>query len=173
MSISTLKNAIKDIVDFPQPGIIFKDITPILLSAPLFSAAIDGMCLPYHGGGPEKIVGVEARGFIFAAAMASRLNCGFVPIRKKGKLPRQILAQSYQLEYGQQILEIHQDSIQPGEEIVLVDDILATGGTARASASLIEQLKGKIISIDFFIELSTLAGREKISDYKVQSLIQN
>ena len=173
MNISTLKDAVKNIVDFPKPGIIFKDITPILLSAQLFSAAIDGMCSPYYDGSPHKIVGVEARGFIFAAAMAARLNCGFVPIRKKGKLPRQILAQSYQLEYGQQTLELHQDSISPGDKIVLVDDILASGGTAHAAASLVEQLNGKIISIDFLIELSTLAGRKKISDYKVRSLIKD
>ncbi|MEE9451930.1 MAG: adenine phosphoribosyltransferase [Gammaproteobacteria bacterium] len=171
-NIEALRGAVKSIPDFPKAGIMFKDITPVLSSPELFSQSITMMCAPYQNKQVSKVIGIEARGFIFAVAMALQLNCGFIPIRKKGKLPREMVAQTYQLEYGEKTLELHCDSIQANEPVILVDDVLATGGTSSAAASLIEQLHGDIIGIEIFIELSKLSGRERLKSYNLHSLLQ-
>jgi adenine phosphoribosyltransferase len=162
-----LKAAIRDVPDFPKPGIIFKDITPILSDAALFKTAIDILCSRHAGKGIDKIAAIDARGFLFAGAMCDRLNVGLVPIRKKGKLPYKTFEQSYDLEYGSATLSIHQDAFKKGDRVVLIDDLLATGGTAAASAKLIEQAGGKVVEIDFLVELAFLNGRAKLGNYSV------
>ena len=162
-----LRTAIRDVPDFPKPGIIFKDITPILSDAALFKIAIDILCNRHNGKRIDKIAAIDARGFLFAGAMCDRLNVGLVPIRKKGKLPYKTFEQSYDLEYGSAALSIHQDAFKTGDRVVLVDDLLATGGTAAASASLIEKAGGKVVEIDFIVELAFLNGRAKLPNYSV------
>ena len=166
-----LANYIRDIKDFPQPGISYKDITPLLSNPAAFREAVaqlsNSLTLK-----PDKIVGVESRGFILGAALADRLGIGFVPIRKKGKLPSQTLQQEYNLEYGTDCLEIHQDAIQPGEKIVIHDDVLATGGTAAAACELVQQLGGEIIQVPFLIELTFLNGGEKFDQHAIFSLLK-
>lgn len=166
-----LRAAIRDVPDFPKPGIIFKDITPILGDAALFSASIDLLAETAQGAKIDKVVGVDARGFIFAAAVADRLNAGFVPIRKAGKLPWTTRGMAYTLEYGESVVEIHDDSIKEGENILLVDDLLATGGTASAAIKLLKALDAKLVSVSFLIELSFLKGRDKLDAPNIQSLI--
>jgi adenine phosphoribosyltransferase len=166
-SVERLKAAIRDVPDFPKPGIIFKDITPILANPMLFKTAIDLFVNRHRGKRVDKIAAIDARGFLFAGAMCDRLNKGLVPIRKKGKLPYKTFEQSYDLEYGSATLTIHQDAFKKGDHVVLVDDLLATGGTAAASAKLIEQAGGKVVEIDFMVELAFLNGREKLGDYTV------
>ena len=172
MPIETLKAALRDVHDFPQEGIVFKDITPILSCPNLFKLAIEQMSLGYETAGIDKIIGIDARGFIFGAAMASLLSCGFTPARKAGKLPWTTIQETYALEYGEATLELHADAVEKGEKVLIVDDLLATGGTAAAAANLVERLGGDIIGIQFFVELSFLPGREKLSGYPVKSLIQ-
>lgn len=167
MSVRNLKAAIRDIPDFPKPGIIFKDITPILKDPALFHSAIDLFARRHRGKGIRKIAVIDARGFLFGAALAYKLKAGVVPIRKKGKLPYQSYEESYDLEYGSATLSVHVDAFEPGEPVLLVDDLLATGGTALASARLIERAGGKVAEIDFLIELAFLGGREKLSTYNV------
>ncbi len=166
-----MKNFIRSIPDFPQKGILFRDITPLLQSGEEFQKAIV-LLREKCPRDIKTIVGVESRGFIFGAALAASLRIGFVPIRKKGKLPYTTEKITYQLEYGRETIEIHTDSIQEGEKVVLVDDLLATGGTAAASARLIEKLGGKIVKIIFLIELTALKGREKLKKYEIFSLIK-
>jgi adenine phosphoribosyltransferase len=165
MSIRNLKKAIRDVPDFPKPGIIFKDITPILNDPKLFRAAIDIFAKRHRDKGIRKIAVIDARGFLFGSALAYKLKAGVVPIRKKGKLPYQTYEESYDLEYGSATLAIHVDAFTPGEPVLLVDDLLATGGTALASAKLIERAGGKVEEIDFLIELGFLKGREKLGGY--------
>ena len=165
-----LRAAIRDVPDFPKPGITFKDITPILSDPGLFQAAIRLLAETAHGQAIDKIVGIDARGFIFAAAVADRLRCGFVPIRKRGKLPWRTREASYQLEYGEAVSEIHEDAVAPGEKILLVDDLLATGGTA-AAVRLLDQLHAEIVSVSFLIELTFLEGRKKLGDHLVTSIV--
>lgn len=172
MPVATLKSAVRDVPDFPQEGIIFKDITPILSSPDLFNLAIEQMLGDVCGSKIDKIVGIDARGFIFGSVMADRLKCGFVPVRKAGKLPSDSISESYFLEYGEATLELHKDAIQEGDSVLIVDDLLATGGTAKAAAALVERLGGKIHSISFFIELGFLPGRETLAGYPVNSLLQ-
>ncbi|MEI6166220.1 MAG: adenine phosphoribosyltransferase [bacterium] len=167
MSIRRLKAAIRDVPDFPQPGIIFKDITPILKDPKLFRAAVDLFAKRHRDKGIRKIAVIDARGFLFGSALAYKLKAGVVPIRKKGKLPYQTFEESYDLEYGSATLAIHVDAFTPGEPVVLVDDLLATGGTALASAKLIERAGGKVEEIDFLIELGFLNGREKLGGYNL------
>ena len=167
MNADQLKAAIRDVPDFPKPGIIFKDITPILGDPKLFRAAIDILLARYKGVKIDKIAAIDARGFLFGGAMADRLGVGIVPIRKKGKLPYKTYEQSYDLEYGSATLTIHQDAFKKGDKVVLVDDLLATGGTAAASAKLIEQAGGKVVGIDFVVELAFLSGRKKLAGYDV------
>jgi len=167
-----LRNAVRDVPDFPQPGILFKDITPVLADAWLLQMAIDGMAACFHGQRIDKVVGIDARGFIFGAMLAQRLHTGFVPARKKGKLPWQTIGVDYSLEYGTNSIELHKDAILPGENVILADDLLATGGTAGAVLDLIKQSGGNLLGSVFFIELAFLDGREKIAHHgPVHSII--
>jgi len=171
-AIDQLRSAIRDVPDFPQPGIIFKDITPVLGDAKLLSQAIDGMAEVVAGKHVDKVVGIDARGFIFGAMLAQKLGIGFVPARKKGKLPWKTRGLDYALEYGTASLEIHEDAITPGEDILLADDLLATGGTAGAALELMKQSGANIVASVFFIELGFLSGRDKVSGYgPVHSLL--
>ncbi len=169
--MQNLIDAIRNIPDFPVKGIQFKDITTMIKQGELFAQAVDYMYDPFRHEELEKIVAIEARGFIFGSALAYKLNVGFVPIRKPGKLPGECLVEEYDLEYGKDSIEIHKDAIRKGEKIFLVDDLLATGGTAAAACRLIEKLGGKIVGISFLIELLELKGRDLLKDYDVHSLI--
>src|SRR5580765_6161139 len=166
-----IEQAIRNIPDFPKPGIQLKDITPVLADARLFSGCIDLLTENFKPGSVDAVVGIDARGFIFAAAAAVRLEAGFVPVRKKGKLPYQTHEQDYALEYGSATVAMHVDALKPGSRVLLIDDLLATGGTAAAAAALVNRLGGKILEITFLIELSFLAGREKLKDYPIRSLV--
>ena len=166
-----LRQAIRNIPDFPQPGIQFKDITPVLADARLFAASIDRLTEGFRPGDVDAIIGIDARGFIFAAAAALKLQAGFVPIRKKGKLPYTTYEQQYALEYGTNTIAIHTDALQPGRRVLLIDDLLATGGTAAAAAQLLDKMGVKILCINFLIELSFLHGREKLRGREVTSVI--
>jgi len=170
-SISELTSSIRNIPDFPKPGIQFKDITPVLADARLFSGTIDLLTAGFKRGDVDSVVGIDARGFIFAAAAAVRLHAGFVPVRKKGKLPFETHEQSYALEYGEATVAIHTDAVKPGSRVLLIDDLLATGGTAEAAALLLQKVGAKILEAAFVIELSALEGRKKIRHCPVRSLI--
>lgn len=161
--LESIRSTIRDVPDFPKPGILFKDITPVLASPKLLAHAIDGMIEATGLAEVDKVVGIDARGFIFGALIAERLGAGFVPVRKKGKLPWQTRGIDYALEYGTNSVEMHLDAIAPGEKVLLADDLLATGGTAAAALHLIEQAGGRVLGSTFFIELSFLGGREKVS----------
>jgi len=169
---NALKEAIRDIPDFPKKGIIFKDITPILRDAKLFQTAIDLLAERHKGKKIDAVVGIDARGFIFSACVAMKLGAGLVPVRKKGKLPYKTEAVGYDLEYGSNILEMHVDALQKGDRVVIVDDLLATGGTAYATAGLVEKLGAKVVEIDFLIELAFLPGRAKLAKYPIYSAIR-
>ncbi len=170
--VERLKAAIRDVHGFPKAGIVFKDITPILGDGELFRGAIDLLCETAGGEKVDKIVGIDARGFIFAAAVADRLGVGFVPVRKKGKLPWKCKEAAYALEYGEAVVEIHEDAVKPGEKILLVDDLLATGGTAAAAVKLLSGLGADIVAVSFLIELSFLKGRDKLSSMSVKSILR-
>ena len=163
-AIEKLKGAIRDVPDFPKPGIVFKDITPLLGDPVLFPLIGYVLCEPVRDLGIEKVVGVDARGFIFATQVAERLNAGFVPVRKKGKLPYTTKAQAYALEYGEAEVEIHVDAVEPGQKVLIVDDLLATGGTAAAAKKLVEEVGGEVVAVSFLIELGFLGGREVLGD---------
>jgi adenine phosphoribosyltransferase len=171
VSPAELQRAIRNIPDFPQPGIQFKDITPVLADARLFRGCMDLLTANFQPGSVDAVVGIDARGFIFAAAAAVKLQAGFVPVRKKGKLPHSTYEQSYELEYGSNTIAIHVDAFEPGSRVLLVDDLLATGGTAAAAAALVQKAGGKILEISFFIELGFLKGREKLAGYPLRSLV--
>ncbi|MBN2590056.1 MAG: adenine phosphoribosyltransferase [Sedimentisphaerales bacterium] len=167
-----LKAHIREFPDWPKEGIIFRDITPILLNPRIFTAAIDALCANYyHSSEIEIVAAVESRGFIFGASIADRLGAGFVPIRKKGKLPGKVQSITYDLEYGTDTLEICCDAIEHGSGVLMVDDLLATGGTMYSACRLIERVGGKVAGISFLIELAYLKGREKLNDYKVTSVV--
>jgi adenine phosphoribosyltransferase len=166
-----LERAIRNVPDFPKPGIQFKDITPVLADARFFAGAIDLLTRRFQPGSVDVVVGIDARGFIFAAAAALRLQAGFIPVRKKGKLPYQTIEQDYALEYGHATVAIHTDAIKPGCRVLLVDDLLATGGTAAATAALVKKLGGEILEAGFLIELEFLKGREKLSGIPIHSLV--
>src|SRR6267154_23434 len=168
---SDIESAIRNIPDFPKPGIQFKDITPLLADARLFSGCIDLLTQDIKPGTVDAVVGIDARGFIFAAAAAVKLEAGFVPVRKKGKLPYQTHEEQYDLEYGTATVAVHVDALKPGSKVLLIDDLLATGGTAAAAAALVQKLGAKILEISFLIELSFLDGRQKLKDYPVRSLV--
>jgi len=169
--ITDLKTLIRDILDFPKKGIVFKDITPLLADPAGLSLAVEYMTQPFRDQHIDRVVGAESRGFIFATAVARNLSAGFIPIRKPGKLPSKVRSCTYELEYGTDTLEIHEDAIQPGQRILLVDDLLATGGTMQACCDLVEGLGGVIVGTMFLIELTFLKGREKLSKYPVSSVI--
>src|SRR5512136_1035103 len=166
-----IERAIRNIPDFPKPGIQFKDITPVLADARLFSGSIDLLTDQFKPGDVDAVVGIDARGFIFAAAAAVKLQAGFVPVRKKGKLPYRTHEQAYNLEYGTATVAVHVDALKPGSRVLLIDDLLATGGTAAAAAALVQKLGAQILEISFLIELSFLAGRQKLSQYPISSLV--
>ena len=170
-TLQRLRALIRDVPDFPQEGIVFKDITPLLADDDGFSSAIDLIVVRYGRGNVDKVVGIEARGFIVASPVAYHFGAGFVPVRKAGKLPWEAESQEYALEYGTAVLEIHKDSIAPGERVLIVDDVLATGGTAKATASLVERLGGKVVGIATLIELAFLKGRDNLGAYDFFSLI--
>jgi adenine phosphoribosyltransferase len=167
MTAEAIKAAIRDIPDFPKPGIVFKDITPILRDPALFGAAVGIFAERHRARTIHRIAAVESRGFLFGAALAHALGVGIVPIRKKGKLPYRTVEQTYDLEYGTATIEAHEDAFAPGESVLLIDDLLATGGTARAAADLIERLGARVLEIDFLIELSFLNGRARLAPHPV------
>ncbi len=167
-----LKKLIREVPDFPKPGILFYDITTLLRDREGLKGVIDGLRARYQGSGVDTVVGVEARGFIFAPALAYALGAGFIPVRKPKKLPGERVSLTYDLEYGQDTLEIHTGAIQPGQRVLVLDDLLATGGTAHATAQLVEQVGGKVVGLGFVIELTFLGGRKKLGDYDVFSLLQ-
>ena len=170
--VERLRAAIRDVDGFPKAGIVFKDITPILGDGGLFRGSIDLLCETAGGRKVDKVVGIDARGFIFAAAVADRLGVGFVPVRKKGKLPWRCVEAAYALEYGEAVVEIHEDAVKPGEKILLVDDLLATGGTAAAALKLLDGLGAEIVAVSFLIELSFLGGRGKLGSHEVKAILE-
>ena len=167
-----LKDIIRDIPDFPKKGIIFKDITPLLQHPEYFRYAVDILAEQLQTKKIDYIVGIESRGFIFSPTLAYKLKAGFVPVRKKGKLPYQTFEMAYELEYGEAVLEIHQDGLPKGSRVAIVDDLLATGGTAFATAKLVEKCGATVEKIAFLVELNFLAGRKKLSSYDVFSIVQ-
>ena len=166
-----IEQAIRNVPDFPKPGIQFKDITPVLADPRLFAATIDLLTDGFKPGSVDTVVGIDARGFIFAAAAAMKLRAGFVPVRKKGKLPYKTHEQDYALEYGSATVAMHVDALKPGARVLLIDDLLATGGTAAAAAALIKKLGAQILEVTFLIELKFLKGREKLKGYPVRSIV--
>jgi len=166
-----LKKTIRSISDFPKPGIVFRDITTLLQDPAALKEAVDRIAERFEGEKVDVVVGAEARGFIFGPAVAYKLGVGFIPIRKPGKLPYETISATYELEYGADIVEIHKDAVSPGQRVLMIDDLLATGGTMAASCELVEKLGGLIVACAFVIELSFLKGREKLPDYEVFSLV--
>ena len=166
-----LKSLIREVPDFPKPGILFYDITTLLKDPAGLRSVIDQLCNHYRGKGIETVFGIEARGFIFAPAVAYALNAGFVPVRKPQKLPAEVERVEYALEYGTDAIEVHRDAVKPGQSVLIVDDVLATGGTAAAAAKLVEKLGGKLAGLGFIIELDFLKGRQRLNGYDVTSLI--
>jgi adenine phosphoribosyltransferase len=171
MEVEQIQALIRDVPDFPEPGIVFRDITPVLADPIAFSTITDLIVVHFGRGNIDKVVGIEARGFILASPVAYHFGAGFVPIRKQGKLPWQTVAESYELEYGTASIELHTDGIRPGERVLIVDDVLATGGTAKAAASLVEQVGGKVYGIACVIELDFLHGRDKLTNHELFTLI--
>jgi len=167
-----LVNFIRDVPDFPKKGIVYKDITTLLKDKDAFKHTVDLMTEKYRSKKIDKVVGIESRGFIFAGVVAYQLGCGLVITRKPGKLPSDTISEEYELEYGTDLLEVHTDAIKKGDRVVIVDDLLATGGTARAVTELIERLNGKIEGLEFLIELMFLKGREKLGKYNIDSYIR-
>jgi len=171
VDIERLKSLVRDVPDFPQDGVIFKDITPLLADEMAFSTVIDLIVMHFGRGNVDKVVGIEARGFIIASPVAYHAGAGFVPVRKKDKLPWHTETAEYTLEYGSACLEIHKDAITPGERVLIVDDVLATGGTARATADLVERIGGKVVGVACLIELGFLKGRSQLEDYDLFTLL--
>jgi adenine phosphoribosyltransferase len=170
--MDSLKDKIRHVPDFPKAGILFYDITTLLQDPAGFRAAIDSLALPFTGQGIEMVVGIESRGFIFGATVADRIGAGFTPVRKPGKLPSQCVRASYDLEYGSSTLEMHDDAIRKGQRVLIVDDLLATGGTARATADLVKRLGGEVHALAFLIELVALNGRNKLAGEHVHSVLK-
>src|SRR5271154_1497062 len=166
-----IEAAIRNVPDFPKPGIQFKDITPVLADARLFAGTIDLLTEKFSPGSVDAVVGIDARGFIFAAAAALKLNAGFIPVRKKGKLPHQTHEQDYALEYGSATVAMHTDALKPDALVLLIDDLLATGGTSAAAIALMKKLNAQILEIGFLIELKFLSGREKLKDHPIRSIV--
>ena len=171
MDLDELRAKIRDIKDFPTEGILFKDITTLLKDGAAFRAVIDALAKRYTTSGVDVVVGIESRGFIFAGALAHQLNAGFVPVRKLGKLPAKTVQIEYELEYGRSALAIHEDAIAHGQRVLIVDDVLATGGTMAATIRLVEQLGGKVAGVAFLLELAFLEGRQKLGSYPIDALI--
>jgi len=167
-----LESFVRDVPDFPKPGIVFKDITPLLADAAALKGACDLLAEPFADAGVQKVVGIESRGFLFGTPVAERLGAGFVPIRKPGKLPAATVSQSYELEYGTDTIEIHADAVSPGEKVLMIDDLLATGGTMAAACELVDGLGAEIVGVAFVIELCFLSGRAKLPGRDVRSLVE-
>jgi adenine phosphoribosyltransferase len=172
VSADDLRAKIREIPDFPKPGILFYDITTMLKDAAAFKEAIDLLIEPYRDIKVDAVIGMESRGFIFSAPMATQLNAGFVPVRKLGKLPAETVSVEYALEYGTNTLEIHKDALEPGQRVLVVDDLLATGGTVIGTIELVRQLKAEVVGLAFLVELLFLKGRERLKDQQVHSVIQ-
>ncbi len=172
MDTAVLRSSIRDIPDFPKPGVMFKDITPLLAEPAAFSTAVDAIVVSFGRGTIDKVVGIEARGFIVAAPVAYHFGAGFVPLRKAGKLPYDTVAQTYDLEYGTETLEVHADAFAPGDRVLIVDDVLATGGTARAACDLVEHAGATVAGLAFVIELGFLGGGARLDGYPYTSLLQ-
>ncbi|MFV2197299.1 adenine phosphoribosyltransferase [Nocardiopsis sp. LOL_012] len=166
-----IRSRVRDVPDFPKPGIVFKDITPLLGDREAFGAAVRQLTEPFRDAGVDRVLGLEARGFIFGAPVALALGAGFVPARKPGKLPSETLGQAYDLEYGTATVEIHSDAIPRGGRVLVVDDVLATGGTGRAAVDLVRRAGGTVVGFSVLMELSVLAGREKLSDVELHTLL--
>jgi adenine phosphoribosyltransferase len=162
---------IRDVPDYPKPGIVFKDITPLLADHTAFATVVDAVVAYYGRGAIDKVVGIEARGFILAAPVAYHFGAGFVPVRKRGKLPSRTYEQSYELEYGTETIEMHQDAFQPAERVLVVDDVLATGGTARAATQLVRRAGAEVVGLSVLMELSFLNGRDKLADLDIHALV--
>ena len=171
MDVADLRRLVRDVPDFPEAGIVFKDITPLLADPLALSTVIDLVVVRFGRGNVDKVVGIEARGFILGAPVAYHFNAGFIPVRKQGKLPAAAEAEEYALEYGSSTLEIHADAVRPGERVLVVDDVLATGGTARAAANLVERVGGRVVGLAFLIELGFLKGREKLEGREIFALL--
>jgi adenine phosphoribosyltransferase len=167
-----LKGYVRDVPDFPQPGVVFKDITPLLADVVAFSSVIDLIVVAFGRGNMDKVCGIEARGFILASPVAYHAGAGFFPIRKEGKLPGETVSESYALEYGEATLEVHSDAVDPGDRVLIVDDVIATGGTAAAAARLVERLGGTVAGIACLIELEFLGGRKMLDGYDLFSLVR-
>jgi adenine phosphoribosyltransferase len=167
-----LKKLIREVPDFPKPGILFYDLTTLLKDQKGLHKVIDGLTERYQGQPIDKVVGIESRGFIFAPSLAYNLNAGFVPVRKKGKLPAETISASYQLEYGEDILEMHKDSIEQAQRVLIVDDLIATGGTAAATAQMVKQLGGEVVEFAFIVELEALKGSAKLGGHEVFSMLK-
>jgi adenine phosphoribosyltransferase len=172
VTAETLRAHIREVPDFPKPGILFYDITTLIKDADAFSEAIELMTEPFRDQPVDVVVGMESRGFIFSAPMALRMHAGFVPVRKLGKLPAETITVEYALEYGTNTLEIHRDAIGPGQRVLIVDDLLATGGTVLGTIDLVRQLKGEIVGLSFLVELGALKGRDRLSGYEIGSVIR-
>jgi adenine phosphoribosyltransferase len=172
MTVEELRAKIREIPDFPKPGILFYDITTLLKDPDAYRQAIDLMIDPYRDAGVDLVVGMESRGFIFSGPIAYQLHAGLVPVRKLGKLPAETVSVEYALEYGSNTLEIHKDAIGRGQRVLIVDDLLATGGTVRGTIELVERLQGQIVGLDFLVELLFLKGRERLREYTTTSVIQ-
>ena len=170
--MQALKDRIRHVPDFPKPGILFYDVTTLLRDPTGFRMAIDALSEPYHGQGISLVVGIESRGFILGAAVADRIGAGFIPVRKVGKLPHTTIRVSYSLEYGSDSLEMHSDAIEKGQTVLIVDDLLATGGTARATVDLVRQLGGRVHGVAFLIELVDLNGRAKLEGENIRAVLQ-
>jgi adenine phosphoribosyltransferase len=172
VSVDSLRTRIREIPDFPKPGILFYDITTLLKDADAFHEAVDLLTDPWRDQHVDLVVGMESRGFIFSAPMAYELDAGFVPVRKLGKLPAETVSVEYALEYGTNTLEVHKDAILPGQRVLIVDDLLATGGTVLGTIELVRQLKAEVVGLGFLVELLFLKGRERLDGYRIQSVIQ-
>jgi adenine phosphoribosyltransferase len=171
VTAAEIEHAIRNVPDFPKPGIQFKDITPVLAGARLFAGSIELLTENFKPGMVDAVVGIDARGFIFAAAAATKLHAGFVPVRKKGKLPYKTIEQDYALEYGHATVAMHTDALKPGARVLLIDDLLATGGTSAAAVELMKKLGAQILEVTFLIELKFLNGREKLKGLPVRSVV--
>jgi len=168
---SSLREFVRDIPDWPKPGIVFRDITPLLAAPDAFALTVDELAAPFADEPIDKVIGIEARGFVFAAPLAYRRGAGFVPVRKAGKLPWEIEREEYALEYGTDLLEVHRDAVHPGERVLIVDDVIATGGTAAATARLVERLGGEVVGLTFFLELVELNGRALLEGRDVHAVL--
>jgi adenine phosphoribosyltransferase len=172
VNTAILRDSVRDIPDFPKQGVIFKDITPLLADPAAFSSAVDALVVSFGRGAIDKVVGIEARGFIIAAPVAYHFGAGFVPLRKSGKLPYQTVSEIYELEYGAETLEVHADAFSPGDRVLIVDDVLATGGTARAACNLVEKSGATVVGLGFIIELGFLNGATRLEGYDLVSLLR-